>query len=96
VTRDDEHNVFELRFEDRVAGYPRRIRSVVDFIASGEYRTLRRLPRDPGPPFPVVVKAGAPRATSVPRDEAPPRTSDGDWRRRSTSDGAAAEPRNRS
>src|SRR5689334_22133926 len=40
VTRDDEHNVFELNIDDRSQGYPRRSEIGVDFITSGEYRTL--------------------------------------------------------
>ena len=44
VTRDDEHNVFALQIEDRSLGYPRHYEIGVDFITSGEYRTLRRPP----------------------------------------------------
>ena len=40
VTRDDEHNAFALDVEDRAQGYPRRFEFGVEFIASGEYRTL--------------------------------------------------------
>jgi DNA gyrase subunit B len=40
VIRDDEHNVFALSVEDRSQGYPRRYEIGVDFIVSGEYRTL--------------------------------------------------------
>ena len=42
VSRDDEHNAFELTIEDRSQGYPRRYQIGVDFIGSGEYRTLAR------------------------------------------------------
>jgi DNA gyrase subunit B len=40
VARDDEHNVFSLKMEDRSQGYPQRHEVGVDFVASGEYRTL--------------------------------------------------------
>ena len=57
VNRDEEHNAFVLAVEDRSHGYPRTFSIGVDFIASGEYRTLlvafneiRDLT------FPVVVK----------------------------------------
>src|SRR5687768_1329277 len=62
VTRDAEHNVFDLEIEDRAQGYPRRYRIGVDFIASGEYRTLLAAYREvQGLRFPVVVKTGAAR-----------------------------------
>ena len=40
VARDDEHNAFALEIEDRSQGYPRIYEIGVDFITSGEYRTL--------------------------------------------------------
>ena len=40
VTRDEEHNAWQLRIEDRSFGYPRGDHIGVDFIAAGEYRTL--------------------------------------------------------
>jgi DNA gyrase subunit B len=58
VTRDDEHNVFELAIEDRSQGYPRHYEIGVDFIGSGEYRTLAAAYREIQEiKFPVVVKA---------------------------------------
>ena len=40
VNRDEEHNAFVLAVEDRSHGYPRTFSIGVEFIASGEYRTL--------------------------------------------------------
>jgi DNA gyrase subunit B len=72
VTRDDEHNVFELEIEDRAQGYPRRYRIGVDFIASGEYRTLAAAYREVQDlRFPVVVTSTpAVRDEHTPEDEA--------------------------
>jgi DNA gyrase subunit B len=71
VTRDDEHNVFELEIEDRTQGYPRRYRIGLDFIASGEYRTLAAAYREVQDlRFPVVVKATVgTRDEHTPEDE---------------------------
>ncbi|MCC7240422.1 MAG: DNA topoisomerase (ATP-hydrolyzing) subunit B [Acidobacteria bacterium] len=38
--RDEEHNIFTLRVEDRSSGYPRVMVVGLDFVLSGEYRTL--------------------------------------------------------
>jgi DNA gyrase subunit B len=40
VGRDEEHNVWMLRIEDRSSGYPRQMQIGVDFIGSSDYRTL--------------------------------------------------------
>ena len=57
VGRDDEHNAFFLDVEDRSHGYPRRFVLGVDFISSGEYRTLMGVYREiQDIHFPVVVK----------------------------------------
>ena len=71
VSRDDEHNVFELQVEDRSQGYPRRYTIGVDFIASGEYRTLAAAYREVQDlRFPVVVKAlAAVRDEALAEDE---------------------------
>ena len=59
VTRDDEHNVFALEIEDRSLGYPRHYEIGVDFITSGEYRTLVSAYREiEDIKFPVVVTTG--------------------------------------
>ena len=58
VNRDDEHNAFVLAIEDRSQGYPRQYSIGVDFITSGEYRTLLAAFREiRDVTFPVVVKA---------------------------------------
>ncbi len=58
VGRDDEHNAFFVDVEDRSHGYPRRFVLGVDFISSGEYRTLAAAYREIHDiHFPVVVKA---------------------------------------
>jgi DNA gyrase subunit B len=38
--RDDEHNAWQLKIEDRSNGYPRLDHVGVSFVATGEYRTL--------------------------------------------------------
>jgi DNA gyrase subunit B len=38
--REDEHNAWQLRIEDRSSGYPRIDHVGVTFVTSGEYRTL--------------------------------------------------------
>jgi DNA gyrase subunit B len=59
VTRDDEHNVFALVIDDRSLGYPRQYEIGVDFITSGEYRTLVAAYREiEDIKFPVVVTTG--------------------------------------
>jgi DNA gyrase subunit B len=40
VVRDDEHNAWQLGIEDRCNGYPRRDQVGLDFVMTGEYRTL--------------------------------------------------------
>jgi DNA gyrase subunit B len=40
VDRDEEHNVWMLRIEDRSSGYPRNVQIGAEFIAAGDYRTL--------------------------------------------------------
>jgi DNA gyrase subunit B len=59
VTRDDEHNVFAMEIDDRSLGYPRLYKIGVDFITSGEYRTLVAAYREiEDIRFPVVVATG--------------------------------------
>ena len=68
VTRDDEHNVFALEIEDRSLGYPRQYEIGIDFITSGEYRTLVSAYREIADiKFPVVVTTGE----SLREEEAP-------------------------
>jgi DNA gyrase subunit B len=59
VTRDDEHNVFALKIDDRSQGYSRPSAIGVDFITSGEYRTLAAAYREiEDIKFPVLVTVG--------------------------------------
>ncbi len=78
VTRDDEHNVFALNIEDRSLGYPRQYEFGVDFITSGEYRTLVAAYREiEGLKFPVVVTSGDARREDEPQEEAGEETATG-------------------
>ncbi len=40
VEPDEEHQAYALEIEDRTAGYPRRHRIDLDFVQTGEFRTL--------------------------------------------------------
>jgi len=69
VSRDDEHNAFVLAVEDRSQGYPRHYHIGVEFLASGEYRTLLAAFREiRDVKFPVMVKATAVVEDTVPED----------------------------
>jgi DNA gyrase subunit B len=46
VQRDEEHNRYLLHIEDRSSGYPRQHAIGVDFVTTGEYRTLLANHRD--------------------------------------------------
>src|SRR5918999_112415 len=71
VNRDDEHSAFYLAIEDRSHGYPREFDFGVDFITSGEYRTLLAAYREiQDIRFPVVIKA----TDASTDDEVPPET----------------------
>jgi DNA gyrase subunit B len=71
VNRDDEHSAFYLAIEDRSHGYPREFDFGVDFITSGEYRTLLSAYREiQDMKFPVVIKA----MDGSQEDEVPPDT----------------------
>ncbi len=70
VNRDDEHNAFDLAIEDRSQGYPRAYTLGVDFIASGEYRTLLAAYADIRDiKFPVVVKTTASASEDIAPDD---------------------------
>ncbi len=82
ISRDEEHNAFSINIEDRSHGYPRRFELGVDFISSGEYRTLAAAYREIADVrFPVVVGAMTTQAdvesedleapVEAPLDEAP-------------------------
>ena len=67
VTRDDEHNAFALIIDDRSQGYPRRSEMGVEFITSGEYRTLASAYREiQDLKFPAVIAT-----VEAARDEEP-------------------------
>jgi DNA gyrase subunit B len=67
VTRDDEHNAFALIIDDRSQGYPRRSAIGVEFITSGEYRTLASAYREiQDLKFPAVIATA-----EAARDEEP-------------------------
>ncbi|MDA1184232.1 MAG: DNA topoisomerase (ATP-hydrolyzing) subunit B [Acidobacteria bacterium] len=73
VNRDEEHNAFVLAVEDRSHGYPRGFSIGVEFIASGEYRTLlAAFSEIRDITFPVVAKS-----TGAAADEAAPDESSG-------------------
>jgi DNA gyrase subunit B len=70
VDRDVEHNVFVLSVEDRTQGYTRTHQVGVDFVASGEYRTLHAAYREiRDVAFPVQVKSSSPGASEPPAEE---------------------------
>jgi DNA gyrase subunit B len=69
VNRDDEHNAFVLSVDDRTQGYSRTYDIGVDFITSGEYRTLLSAYREiQDIQFPVVVKTTAAVEEHAPDD----------------------------
>ena len=61
VQPDTEHNAFSLQVDDRTAGYLVRYVTGLDFVSTGEYRTLREIfatIQDVEPPL-VVVRGQA-------------------------------------
>jgi DNA gyrase subunit B len=57
VQADEEHNLFALDIEDRTNGYARHHSISVDFVTTGEYRTLLGTSRDiRGIQAPMVVR----------------------------------------
>jgi DNA gyrase subunit B len=76
VARDVEHNVFVLTVDDRAQGYSRTHQIGVDFVASGEYRTLHAAYREiRDVTFPVHVKATA--SAEVTPEEEPSEAAEG-------------------
>ncbi len=70
VDRDEEHNAYALVVEERLGGYPRRHLLGVEFVTTGEYRTLLATYQDVRDivwPVTVVTTAEAARET----EEAP-------------------------
>jgi DNA gyrase subunit B len=71
VNHDEEHSAFYLAIEDRTHGYPRHFDFGIDFITSGEYRTLLAAYREiQDMKFPVLIRA---MDASI-EDEVPPET----------------------
>ena len=63
VQRDEEHNRYLLQIEDRSSGYPRQHTIGVDFVTTGEYRTLLANHRDiPALNGGDIIVSGAPDA----------------------------------
>jgi DNA gyrase subunit B len=69
VARDEEHNAYYLAIDDRSHGYPRPFEIGVNFITSGEYRTLVSAYASIHEiRFPVVIRA----MESAAEEEPPP------------------------
>jgi DNA gyrase subunit B len=69
VQPDEEHQAFELVVEDRTAGYPRTFELGVDFLQTGEFRTLINSYQDVrGLTGPMTVIAGAAQADEAEAD----------------------------
>jgi DNA gyrase subunit B len=79
VAPDEEHNLLALIVEDRTNGYARHSKVDVDFVTSGEYRTLLASYRDvkeiEGPSV-VSVTGPAAEADEPVAPDAPPATVD--------------------
>jgi DNA gyrase subunit B len=91
VTRDDAHNVFALQIEDRSLGYPRQYEIGIDFITSGEYRTLVSAYREIADiKFPAVVVSG-----DAPREEEPQDETEGATQEAAPAEAPAATARSR-
>ena len=71
VSKDEEHNTYSLDVEDRSHGYPRVFHFGVEFVSSGEYRTLAAAYREiQEVTFPVVVRATDGAAVDAATEEA--------------------------
>jgi DNA gyrase subunit B len=98
VERDEEHNRYLLRVEDRSNGYPRHHTIGVDFVTTGEYRTLLANRRDMPALNGEIVVASAAGAAADDENEAPGAASDGTAIGGAPADDAtklAAEPKER-
>ncbi len=70
VQADEEHQAYAIVIEDRSGGYPRHHRVDLDFVQTGEFRTLLASYRDvKGIKGPMMVMTAA---TQPAEDEAPP------------------------
>ena len=69
VQDDEEHQAFAIALEDRSGGYPRHHRIDVDFVTTGEFRTLTTSYQDiKGIRGPMIVRTAAAAAA----EETPP------------------------
>ena len=62
VQRDEDHNRYLLQIDDRSNGYPRQHTIGVDFVTTGEYRTLLANHRDIPALNGDIIVSGAPEA----------------------------------
>jgi DNA gyrase subunit B len=69
VQRDEEHNRYMLQVDDRSNGYPRQHSIGVDFVTTGEYRTLLANHRDIPALNGEIIVSGAPDAADEPDAE---------------------------
>ena len=71
VVEDPEHQAFALVLEDRTAGYARTHRLDLDFVATGEFRTLMQAYQDVRDLMtgPVTIRTGAAADPSEPEGE---------------------------
>ena len=67
VQRDEEHNRFSLRVDDRPNGYPRSHTIGIDFVTAGEYRMLVANSRD----LPILSGEFLVKASTDGEEEAP-------------------------
>jgi DNA gyrase subunit B len=78
VERDEEHNRYLLRVEDRSSGYPRQLTIGVDFVTAGEYRTLLANHRDmPALGGDIIVSTTGDLADQEGEGDAPAASADG-------------------
>jgi len=73
VEPDEEHQAYALDVEDRTSGYPRPYRIDLDFVTTGEFRTLLGSYQDvkgiKGPMIVTTTGAAQPEAEDTPADE---------------------------
>jgi DNA gyrase subunit B len=77
VERDEEHNRYLLRVEDRSSGYPRQLTVGFDFVTAGEYRTLLANRRDMPALAGDIVVSTTGETSEEPEPEAPTAAADG-------------------
>ena len=72
VVEDSEHQAFAVQIDDRSAGYSRTHRLDLDFVTSGEFRTLSSVYQDVRDVLagPVIIRTGAAPVETTDADEA--------------------------